>query len=48
VWGFLIKIMPDVASEAALSRLRLRVCNETNNCTIELKDGLINLILIIL
>jgi len=33
-----IKIMPDVASEVALSRLRLRVCNETNNCTIELKE----------
>lgn len=33
-----IKIMPDTASEKALERLRLKVCNETNNCTIELKD----------
>jgi hypothetical protein len=33
-----IKIMPDVAAERALERLRLKVCNETNNCTIELKD----------
>jgi len=33
-----IKIMPDTASETALARLRLRVCNETNNCTIELKE----------
>ena len=33
-----IKIMPDTASERALERLRLKVCNETNNCTIELKD----------
>ena len=33
-----IKIMPDVASERALDRLRLRVCNVTNNCTIVLKE----------
>jgi len=33
-----IKIMPDTASERALERLRLKVCNETNNCTIELKE----------
>jgi len=33
-----IKIMPDVASEIALQRLRLKVCNETNNCIIVLKD----------
>jgi hypothetical protein len=33
-----IKIMPDVASETALMRLRLKVCNETNNCTIQLKE----------
>ena len=31
-----IKIMPDVAAERALERLRLKVCNE--NCTIELKE----------
>ena len=30
--------MPDTASERALERLRLKVCNESNNCTIELKD----------
>ncbi|MFA5174251.1 MAG: hypothetical protein WC438_03655 [Candidatus Pacearchaeota archaeon] len=33
-----IKIMPDVASETALARLRLRVCNESNNCTLQLKE----------
>jgi hypothetical protein len=33
-----IKIMPEVASETALARLRLRVCNETRNCSIELKE----------
>jgi hypothetical protein len=33
-----IKIMPDVASETALQRLRIRNCNESNNCSIELKE----------
>jgi len=33
-----IKVMPDVASETALARLRLKVCNETNDCTIQLKE----------
>lgn len=33
-----IKIMPDTASERALERLRLKVCNEDNNCTIQLKE----------
>ncbi len=33
-----IKIMPDTASETALTRLRLKNCNETMNCTIELKE----------
>ncbi|MBD3252500.1 hypothetical protein GF386_02110 [Candidatus Pacearchaeota archaeon] len=33
-----IKIMPDTASEKALERLRLKVCNENNNCSIELKE----------
>lgn len=33
-----IKIMPDTASERAIERLRLKVCNESNNCTIELKE----------
>jgi len=34
-----IKIMPIVASQKAIQRLRLKVCNETrNNCTIELKQ----------
>jgi hypothetical protein len=32
-----IKIMPDVASQRALERLRLRTCSE-ENCTIELKE----------
>ena len=33
-----IKIMPSTASETALARLRLRVCSEANNCTIQLKE----------
>jgi hypothetical protein len=33
-----VKIMPDVASERALERLRLKVCSEANNCSIELKE----------
>lgn len=33
-----IKVMPNSASETALERLRLRVCSEDNNCTIELKE----------
>jgi hypothetical protein len=33
-----IKIMPNTASETALARLRLRNCNESNKCTIELKE----------
>jgi len=33
-----LKIMPETASETALSRLRLKNCNQTNNCTIELKE----------
>jgi len=33
-----IKIMPEVASERAMERLRLKVCSEENNCTLELKE----------
>jgi hypothetical protein len=33
-----IKIMPNVASLTALKRLRLKVCNESRNCSIELKE----------
>lgn len=33
-----IKVMPDVASERALERLRLRVCSEDNGCEIVLKE----------
>jgi ribosome-associated translation inhibitor RaiA len=33
-----IMVMPDVASDIAMERLRLRVCSEENNCTIELKE----------
>jgi hypothetical protein len=33
-----IKIMPDTASETAINQLRLRQCNESNNCTIEIKE----------
>ena len=33
-----IKVMPDVASQKALERLRLKSCSEENNCQIELKE----------
>jgi hypothetical protein len=33
-----VKIMPNTASETAIARLRLHQCNESNNCTIELKE----------
>ncbi len=33
-----VKVMPDTASEVALERLRLHVCNKSNNCTLELKE----------
>lgn len=33
-----VKVMPDVASVRALERLRLKNCNESNNCSIELKE----------
>lgn len=33
-----IKILPDVAAEKALERLRLKVCSAENNCSIELKE----------
>lgn len=33
-----IKIMPETASETAINRLRLKVCSEENNCTIQLKE----------
>lgn len=33
-----IKIMPDTAADKAIERLNLKVCNETNNCTIVLKE----------
>ena len=33
-----IKIMPATASKTALARLRLKVCSEENNCTIQLKE----------
>lgn len=33
-----IKVMPNTASDTAIARLRLKVCNETNNCSIELKE----------
>ena len=33
-----IKIMPGVASERALERLKLNFCNADNNCSIELKE----------
>ncbi len=33
-----VKIMPNIASERALERLKLRVCSEENNCTLQLKE----------
>jgi len=33
-----VKIMPDVASATALARLRLKQCDESRNCSIELKE----------
>ncbi|MCD4771536.1 hypothetical protein K8R30_03930 [archaeon] len=33
-----IKVMPDVASNTALERLRLKTCSEENGCSIELKE----------
>jgi len=33
-----IKVMPNVASEKALERLRLKACSTENNCSIELKE----------
>jgi hypothetical protein len=33
-----VKIMPSTASETALARLKMKVCNESNNCTIVLKE----------
>ena len=32
-----VKIMPDVVSEIALNRLRIK-CNETNNCSLQLQE----------
>jgi hypothetical protein len=36
--NFNVKIIPENASKIALKKLRLRNCNETNNCSIELKE----------
>lgn len=33
-----VKIMPETASERAIERLRLKNCNESNGCRIELKE----------
>jgi len=33
-----VKIMPNVASERALERLRLKTCSEENDCQIDLKE----------
>jgi len=33
-----IKVMPDVAAEKALERLKLKVCSEENSCVIHLKE----------
>lgn len=36
--GAEIKVMPSTASETAIARIRLNVCSEENNCTIEIKE----------
>ena len=33
-----VKVMPDVASERAMERLKLKVCSEENDCQMELKE----------
>jgi len=33
-----IKIMPETASETAIARLKLKLCGEENNCTIQIKE----------
>lgn len=33
-----VKVMPNTASEQAIERLQLKVCNSENNCSIELKE----------
>lgn len=37
-----IKVMPDVASETALQRLRLKTCVEEEGCSLELKEVMQN------
>jgi hypothetical protein len=32
------KLVPETASVRAIERLGLKVCNESNNCTIQLKE----------
>jgi hypothetical protein len=34
----MIKVMPETASATAIARLSIKVCNVSNNCTIELKE----------
>jgi hypothetical protein len=33
-----VKVMPDKASEVAIERLRLNMCSQENNCSIELRE----------
>jgi len=33
-----IKVMPNTASETAINRLQIKVCNQKNNCSIQLKE----------
>ena len=37
-----IRIMPSVAAETAIARVRLNACSEENNCVIELKEIQVN------
>mgnify|MGYP001597998116 CR=1 FL=1 len=36
--AFEIKIMPNTVSERALEKLKLKFCDDSNNCTIQLKE----------
>lgn len=37
-----IRVMPSVAAETAITRVRLNACSEENNCTIELREVRVN------
>ena len=37
-----IRVMPDIATETAIARVRLNACSEENNCTVELREVRVN------